>query len=81
MSNETLVIDGRPPEDIELVSLRNRLAAKDKILYSVFDRLTSWLVDKDTKDRDVTDDGFDAFEDVDDEIDDIRSDVDTAINV
>ena len=65
----------------ELISLRNRMAAKDKIMHSVFDRLTCWLVDKDTEDRDVSDTGFDSFEDVDDEIDDIRTAVDEAINV
>ena len=68
-------------QDGELLSLRNRLAAKDKILYSVFDRLTCWLVDKDTEGRDVSDTGYDSFEDVDDEIDDIRTAVDEAINV
>jgi hypothetical protein len=78
---EAMMIDGRAPEDIELTSLRNRLAAKDKILHGAFDRLTSWLVDHDTRERDVGDNGHDAFEDVDDEIDDIRSSVETAINV
>ena len=68
-------------QDGEMLSLRNRLAAKDKILYSVFDRLTCWLVDKDTEDRDVSYTGYDSFEDVDDEIDDIRTAVDEAINV